>query len=85
MTKNLCTHSFSIEQFQGNSDHKPIHISIDFKSKLEKRVLSKVNRKFLQQHVAKYMETLNSQFQIAKQENDIIDTATLYDNVSQEM
>ena len=48
-----------MQNYMGKSDHKAISVSIKYQGRLNKRILSEVNRKWLQKHVYWYIDEFN--------------------------
>ena len=69
----------------GNSDHKSLEFNIKFEGKLEKRILSQINRKLLQQNVTEYIDQMNKKFIESNKPDIAIQPQDIYNELSKLM
>ena len=54
LTKNLNVLDIKVGDYQGNSDHKALEVSMEYKGIIRNRILSKVNRRLLKNFTTDY-------------------------------
>ena len=62
LTKNIKVQETKVGDFQGNSDHKALEVTLEYKGTIKNRILSKVNRKMLKNFTVDYQEKMNKMF-----------------------